>query len=312
VNDTVTKQVIDAKRLFYFYHVAQAGSFSKAEPIVRAPQPVISRHVHKLEQDLGVLLLERHGRGVRMTPFGEILSRRAETILTEMEEALSELDAAKRQPVGQIRIAATSTVMSIYMPEIVTRFTREFPEVELTAVQASAGEVYNFAVAGKSDISIVMEAPSKSRFVTEQLLNEPMMFVVHSAHPLATRAAVTRRALATVPLVLPASTHGMRRLIDDYATEAEITLQPHLQIDSIALIRAIVERGEYGTILPLSTTKVEFDQSKITVLPLQPRLTRTLWATYLREGRRSAYVDQLMNHVRSVFSDEATAPQAAT
>lgn len=308
MNDTVTKQLIDSKRMFYFYHVAQAGSFSKAESAVQAPQPVISRQVHKLEEELGVQLLERHGRGVRMTRFGEILLRRAEAILGEMEEAVAELDAARRRPAGQVRIAATATMMSIHMPEVVTRFTKEFPDIELTAVQASTGEVYNQLVAGKVDIGLVLAAPNKSRFEVEELLVEPMMVAVSRTNPFAERTVVTRRSLASVGLVLPASAHGLRQLIDEYAAAGEIALEPHLQIDSIPLIRAIVERGDYATILPLSTCNIEFDAEKVAILPIQPALMRTLSAAYLREGRRSAYVDQLMKHVRAVFSEVSGTP----
>lgn len=310
MSEKISKQLIDSKRLFYFYHVSQMGSFSKAEPLVRAPQPVSSRHVHKLEEELGVLLLERHGRGVRMTRFGEILSRRAETILSEMEEALAEIDAARRQPAGQVRIAATATVMSIYLPEIVCRFTKEHPEIELTAIQASTGEVYNHLVAGKVDIGIVLEAPNKAKFEVEALLVEPMMLVAARSHPLAQRTAINRRSLGSASLVLPASAHGLRRLIDDYAAGGDITLQPHLQIDSIPLIRAIVERGEHATILPLSTCNIEFVRDKVAILPIQPSLSRTLFASYLREGRRSAYVDQLMKHVRDVFRETTAQAEA--
>ena len=307
----IAKQVLDSKRLYFFYYVAREKSFSRAADLVRVPQPVISRHVHKLEEEVGVQLLERHGRGVRMTRFGEILFRRAESILDEMEQTLAELDSAQRQPAGMVRIAATATVMSLYMPEVVSRFTHGYPEVELTATQASTGEVYNLLVAGKVDVGIVLDAPSRAKFEVEPLLDEPMMLVVAKSHPLADQAVIPRRLLASASLMLPASAHGLRQIIDDYAAEEGIQLQPHLQIDSIPLIRAVVERGEHAAILPLSTCNLEFDRQTTAILPIQPSFSRTLSAAYLRDGRRSEYVDQLMRHVREVFRETVQGAEVA-
>jgi DNA-binding transcriptional LysR family regulator len=311
VSDLVAKQLLDSKRLFFFYHVAREQSFSRAADAVRAPQPVISRHVHKLEDEIGVQLLERHGRGVRMTRFGEILFRRAEAILGEMEEALTEIDSAQRQPTGRVRIAATATVMSLYMPEVVSRFTHNYPEVEFTATQASTGEVYNLLVTGKVDVGIVLEEPNKAKFEVEPLLDEPMMLVVAKSNSLSERRVISRRMLANANLLLPASAHGLRQIIDDYAAEGGITLQPHLQIDSLPLIRAVIQRGEHATILPLSTCNLEFDRKDTAVLPIQPTFSRTLSAAYLREGQRSAYIDQLMRHVREVFRETSQGAEAA-
>jgi hypothetical protein len=66
-----SKSIIDSRQLLYFYHVAKNGSFSRAEGALDAPQPVISRHIAKLEDELGLLLLDRNGRGVTLTPFGD-------------------------------------------------------------------------------------------------------------------------------------------------------------------------------------------------------------------------------------------------
>jgi len=300
--EKLNDQIIDSRRLFYFYHVAQAGSFSRAEAAASAPQPIISRHISKLEEDLGLQLLERHGRGVSLTPFGEILQRHAGTILNEMAETLAELDTASRQPVGQISIAASATIMSLYMPEIVTRFIAENPEVELTAVQASTGEVYSQLIGGKADIGIVLEVPNKAKFETEALSEDAMAVVISTNHALAKERSVPRTALQDLDLVLPAASHGLRSIINQYAAAGHLRMTPKLQIDSIPLIRAIVAKGKYATILPTSTAEYEFDEG-FTVLPIKPALSRTIYAAYSKESRRLDLIERLMQHVRSAFAE---------
>jgi DNA-binding transcriptional LysR family regulator len=305
MTEKLNDQIIDSRRLFYFYHVAQAGSFSRAQATASAPQPIISRHISKLEEDLGLQLLERHGRGVSLTPFGEILQRRAEVILNEMNETLAELDTASRQPVGQVAIAASATMMSVYMPEIVTRFIADNPEIELTAVQASTGEVYSQLIGGKVDVGIVHEIPNKAKFETEPLSQDAMAVVVSRTHALAGEHSISRAALQNVDLVLPAASHGLRAIINQYAAAGQLRMTPKLQIDSIPLIRAIVAKGRYVTILPVSTAEYEFDDS-FAVIPVKPVLSRTIYAAYSKESRRLDLIERLMTHIRAVFSEGAT------
>lgn len=300
--EKLNNQIIDSRRLFYFYHVAQAGSFSRAEAAASAPQPIISRHISKLEEDLGLQLLERHGRGVSLTPYGEILQRHAETILNEMSETLAELDTASRQPMGQISIAGSATMMSLYMPEIVTRFIADNPEIELTAVQASTGEVYSQLIGGKVDVGIVLEVPNKAKFETEPLSEDAMAVVVARSHPLASERSVSRSTLQTMDLVLPAASHGLRSIINHYAAAGQIRMTPKLQVDSIPLIRAIVAKGQYATILPVSTAEFEFGE-EFSVLAIKPALSRTIYAAYSRDSRRLDVIERLMKHVRAVFNE---------
>lgn len=296
------KNVIDSRRLLLFYHVAKTGSLSRAEAALYIPQPAISRHISRLEEDLGVQLLDRHGRGVTLTPVGEILYRQAETILQEMSATLEEIDLAKRQPIGRVSISASSIVMSMFMPDIVRRFISKYPEVELTAIQAVSGEVYNQLVSGKVDVAIVLQVPSKHKFGLQKLLEEPMVLIASKKHALAKQDSIKRDLLADMELALPASPNGMRGIIDEYLRAGNIDVRPHLQIDSVPLTAQILADGRFATIMPLSTFEREYGRNEFVGLPLRPALSRTLYAARRQEEGRSPYVDALMEEVVAVFA----------
>jgi LysR family nitrogen assimilation transcriptional regulator len=298
-----TKGVIDSRRLLLFYHVARAGSLSKAEASLFIPQPAISRHLSRLEDDLGVKLLERNGRGVALTSFGEILFRQAETILQDMATTLEELDLAKHRPAGRVSISASSVVMSMFMPDIVRRFIDRFPEVELTAIQAISGEVYNQLVSGRVDVAIVMQVPTKHRFGLQKLLDEPMVVVLSKTHKLATQTSVKRTDLAAMELALPTSPNGMRGIIDNYLAAGNVEIRPHLQMDSVPLTAEILKDGRFATLMPATTVEHEFRD--FVALPLVPPLNRTLYAARRQEEGRSPYVDALMDVVVEVFGETA-------
>jgi LysR family nitrogen assimilation transcriptional regulator len=300
-----TKGVIDSRRLLLFYHVARTGSLSKAEASLFIPQPAISRHLSRLEEDLGVQLLDRHGRGVTLTSYGEILYRQAELILNEMTSTIEEIDLAKRRPTGRVSISASAIVMSMFMPEIIRRFMAQYPDVEVTAIQAVSGEVYNQLVSGKVDVAIVMQVPSKHKFGLQKLLEEPMVVIASKSHPIAAQDHVRRDMLPDLEIALPASPNGMRGIIDQYFKAGHIELMPHLQLDSVPLTCRIVADGRFVTLMPQTTFDQEFGSTNFVGLPLKPAMTRTLYAARRQEEGRSPYVDALLEAVIDVFKEAA-------
>jgi LysR family nitrogen assimilation transcriptional regulator len=297
------KSIIDSRRLLYFYHVAKNGSFSRAEGALDAPQPVISRQIAKLEDELGLLLLDRNGRGVTLTPFGEILLRRAETILQEMGNAISELDIAKRKPAGQVRLAAPATFMSLYMPEILRRFMEDLPDVELVVTQLLTGEIYEKLVADDVDIGIVHSVPNKTRFEVCELLVEPMSCLVAQGHALAKTGSIARRELVELRLAVPSSAHGLRDLINGYMDAGDIDFTPHVQIDSIPLIRAVVAEGQMATLMPQSTAALEFGDGRFVALGLRPALKRSLFVAHSRDARYKSSIEAMVRHIQSVVHE---------
>ena len=310
MSEAFSRSIIDSRRLLYFYHVAKNGSLSRAEAALGAPQPVISRQIAKLEDEVGVQLLERNGRGVTLTRYGELLFRHAETILEAMAQATDELDSARRNPTGQVRLAGPATFMSLYMPEVLRRFMAELPDVEVVALQVLTGEVYEKIVADKVDIGIVLSIPNKAKFEVRELLVEPMMCIVRRDHPLADNTSVSRAALAEHRLVVPSSAQGLRNIINSYMESADVFV-PHLQVDSIPLIRALVAQGNLATILPQSTAALEFDSDRFSAIRLTPTLKRSLFAAHPKDVCNREHVEAMMRHISDVVRERVADLDAA-
>jgi len=300
-----TRNVIDSRRLFYFFHVARMRTFSAAEAVLDVAQPAISRQIQQLEAELGVQLLERTGRGVSLTQAGGILYRQAAVILDQMSETLEEIERSRRRPVRQVSIAASAGVMALYMPHIIRRFIAAFPEVQLTAIQASTGEVYDHLAAGQVDVAIILHAPNTQKLSLQQLNIEPLLLVASRAHPVASQDFVSRESLAQLDLVLPAAVHGMRHLLEQYFAAGGIDLAPRLYVDSVPLIKAIVAEGKCCGFLPKSNCDTDLDPAEFVALPLKPALTRTLHVACLRDRADDALVKALMRDVMTVFRDHA-------
>jgi len=298
-----TKEIIDSKRLQVFYHVARLGSLSRAEAVLFIAQPAISRSLSRLEEDLGVKLLERHGRGVTVTKYGEILYQQAEVILQEMEETIQKLDRAKRKPSRKVSISASAIVMSQFMPEILNRMIAHDPTTEVVAVQSPSGEVYDALVSGHVDVAIVMQVPNKKKFYVKKLLEEQMVMIAAKSHDVASVDVVKRNMLPTLPVILPAAPNGMRRIIDDYAKDGGVEIAPNLQIDSVPLIKTMLSKGDYCAIMPQTSYDMEFDNDEFVGLPLQPALGRTLYAASHKGVSDEEHVSALLDIISQVFSE---------
>ncbi len=297
------KGIIDSKRLQVFYHVARLGSLSRAEAVLFAAQPAISRSLSRLEEDLGVKLLERHGRGVTVTKYGEILYQQAEIILQEMDETLQKLARAKRKPSRKVSISASAIVMSQFMPEILNRMIDRDPSTEVVAVQSPSGEVYNALVAGEVDIAIVMQVPNRKKFYMKKLLEEPMVMIASRNTEVGKLDVVKRATLPDLPVILPAAPNGLRKVIDDYAKDGNIEIAPHLQIDSVPLIKNMLATEKYCVIMPQTSYEMEFDNTLYAGLPLQPAINRTLYAASHKGVSDEEHVRMLLEIISQVFSE---------
>ena len=287
--EIATRNLLDSRRLFYFFHVARLGSFTTAEVVLDIAQSAISRQVQQLEVDVGQQLLERTGRGVSLTEAGQLLYRQAETILQEMENTIELLDLDRRRPSGQVSIATPPIFSSLYMPEVVRRFVETFPEVQLTAHEASTGQVYEYLTAGKVDMAIVLHASNSQKVQLQKLAVEPLLLIAASKNPVATRTSISRADLVDLDIVLPVSAHGSRALVESYCEEGGVKLETKLRLDSMGMTKAVIKQGRFCAIWPRIACAAELAAGEMVALPLSPPLTRTTYLATMRERPLTAY-----------------------
>jgi LysR family nitrogen assimilation transcriptional regulator len=294
-----TRKEIDSRRLSYFYHVAKFGSISKAEASLGVAQPAISRQISLLEEEIGAPLLERTGRGAKLTAIGELLYQQAEIILDEMSSTLRLIDDAKRQPHSRVSVAASATAMSLYMPDAVLGFIADRPLTDLTVVQSSSGEVYEQLVSGKVDIGIIHHVPNTKKITSEKLTSEPMMLVVSREHELAGRKTISQEDLSLVSLILPSTVHGLRTTLDNYFGKISHSPSLSLQIDSVPLSRELITLGEnYAAIFPESTCRMEFPSSAFVSIPMAPALSRSLYIAYWTNKAKDPDIVTLVKNIK--------------
>ena len=130
---------MELRSLHYFVRVAELGSITRAAAHLHLAQPALTRHVQRLEEELGVALFTRANRGVRLTEAGEKLLDSATRILRDIERTGDEIRAQDAHPSGRIILGITPTLCPILVPELFARMRRDFPRQQSAIARRQSG-----------------------------------------------------------------------------------------------------------------------------------------------------------------------------
>ncbi|MCC7411080.1 MAG: LysR family transcriptional regulator [Gammaproteobacteria bacterium] len=268
---------MDVKKLLYFVHVAELGSFSKASSVLGIAQPALSRHVRDLEDELQSRLLYRNGRGVSVTEVGKELLERGKPLLAHLDQLKCDIVAMTREPTGSVTLGVPPTVSQMLVSPLLARFAKIYPKVSLEVVEGFSGHVYEWLVNGRLDVAVIYNAPRTRNLEADRLLVEDLFLVCPPGAPAGTRDRISLRRIEGLPLILPRRPHGLRLLIDAAASECGINLTISHQIDALNVIKDLVTSGSGYTILPSAPVYRELRAGQLVLRKLiDPALTRTL------------------------------------
>ena len=198
--------MLHLERLQALHAVSTFGSVTGAAEALRLTPSAVSQQLGKLQRDVGQRLIEPYGRGVRLTPAGTLLAERAHTILSEVENAESELDLQRNHVIGDLEIAGFATAARAILPQTVSRLRKQHHQLKLRVSERQPDEATRLVVAGHLDIALVndwMNAPLVLPDGVQRVLimNDPVDLAVPADHPLAGRASVELTELSAEPWI---------------------------------------------------------------------------------------------------------------
>ncbi len=143
---------MDLKQLRTFLHVAETGSLSKAAKRLNVTQPALSRQIRLLEEDAGVALFVRTGRGVILSEAGEKLKPRARVLDEEMERLKMDMTAFAGTVRGEVRVGLPPSDGMVLAAPVVERFHQDYPQVKLHITQLLSGALQENLWDGRLDM----------------------------------------------------------------------------------------------------------------------------------------------------------------
>ncbi|CAO3429990.1 LysR family transcriptional regulator [Azospirillum endophyticum] len=267
---------MNSQQLAYFCKVVEHGSFSRAAAALGFNQSALSRHMRNLEQELGVSLLYRNGRGVVLTENGKRLFARASRIMEELELAKMEAANARTNGVESVVIGLPPTVGRLLVSPLAEELLKTYPQIKLRFVEAFSGSLVEWLDSGRVDLAIVYQSRGGISMNSEQLITERLSIVASAMAP-KLEAQTSTTALQDYPLILPSHPHGLRHLVDQVAVRQRMSLRVGIEADSFGSILSLVKANLGVTVLPAAAIQEEVERGELqSSLLVGEEVTRTL------------------------------------
>jgi DNA-binding transcriptional LysR family regulator len=227
----------------YVDTIARTGSIRQAAEQLAITPSALNRRILALEDELGVQLFERLGRGVRLSTAGEIVVdvfRKQLADIATVRSRLADLSGLRR---GHVTVASSQALLPFFLPEQIRRYQSDFPLVTFSVLNkdgAVAGDALrNYA----ADLAIVFEPLSQSDCQTLFSAPQPIHAVMSRDHPLADKETLHLSDCLGFPLALPTRAYALRQILQAYADRLSVTLEPSVEAESYILLRNFVAEG---------------------------------------------------------------------
>lgn len=275
---------MDVAQLRTLIHVAELGSLSKAADRLRIAQPALSRQIRQLEEELGVQLFERHGRGMVITAVGAEVLDHAVRVMAELDSLRNTVAEGRSSFRGTVMIGATPTVGQMITLPLVKRIQAAHPLLSVRIATAFSGYLLDWLQRGDLEVAISYDPQTTRSLRIAPVMDENLLFVGPPQERLELSKPAPFSRLADYELILPSPRHGLRRIVDDCARSAGVALRTRVEVESFNVMVDLVREGLGMTVLPLAPIAPLVEQGALTAAPLtDPSPSRRLVVAYSAE-----------------------------
>lgn len=268
-----------------FVSVARGGSVRAASAELVVSQPAVSAAVASLQRDLGIALLAREGRGVAVTPAGEVLADYAERILGLWEEARRAARAAADPEHGTLRLAAVTTAGEQVVPGLLASFSREHPGIEIVLEVGNRRRVWELLRNHRADVAVGGRPPAGTDLDTVAVAANELVVVAAAAGGRRRPRHVDVDTMAACTWLVREPDSGTRSTTEELL--AELGLDPtRLTIGSNVAIREAVSAGLGVALLSRAAVSKELSEGSLEEWLAGPLPLRRSWNLVVRRDRQ--------------------------
>jgi DNA-binding transcriptional LysR family regulator len=227
----------------YVDEVARTGSIRKAADHLNVTASAVNRRIMDLEEELGAQLFERRPRGVRLTAAGEVFVHYLREQDSDLERMKSQIEDLKGLRRGTVRIACSQALALDFLPRQIAEFRARHPLVAFDVKVLDHEQAMAALAAYEVDLVLVFRPPFLPSFQPLMSLDQRIVAVMSSAHPLASRRTVRLRDCAQHPVALPERSLGGRQLLDEVSARSGLVFKVAAESNSFELLRGLVIHG---------------------------------------------------------------------
>lgn len=271
----------------YLHEAAASGSMRAAGDRIGVAVSSISRQIAQLETELGLPLIERGRRAIRLTEAGSLAVEHYRSQLAERDVFLNRLSDLRGVRSGAIDLALGEGFLGEALTDVLLGFQRRNPMIKLSLHTAATSEIVRRVTNDESHIGLVFHAMSEPSIRIRASAAQPLMVLVAPGHPLAGRERMSLSELGDTPLCLAPREFRIRQTLAAAEARQHLFLEPLMTTNSILVMRAAALSGQFATILPPVAALAELRSGALIGLELIDQgLEETTVVLVTRTGRQ--------------------------
>ncbi|MEV2907673.1 LysR family transcriptional regulator [Paenibacillus larvae] len=268
---------MELRQLQYFVKVAKKQHVTQAAEELHVAQSAVSRQIHLLEAELGVNLFVQKGRNLQLTSVGRLFLSRVEEILLDLEKAVNEIHEFLDPDAGEIRIGFPHSIVITLMPNFVSRFRKNHPNVRFRMKQGTYNTLIRDVIQGEIDLAFITPYPEDHDQVSgEIILTEELFAVLPPNHELAGEKAIRLIQLKDEPFVMFSEDYSLRAIAMNACMKAGFVPDIEFEGEETDTIRGLVAAGMGVSLLPAMALRDKGELQPAKVKIIDPKVTRTV------------------------------------
>jgi LysR family hydrogen peroxide-inducible transcriptional activator len=298
---------VNLKDLKYLVALADTGHFGKAAERTFVSQPTLSAQLKKLEEFLGVKLVERQPKNVQLTEVGKQVVVRARRMLDEGEEIIA-LARNNTDPfAGKLKVALIPTIGPYLLPRVMQKIRKALPHLGLMLYEHQTEPLLKRLRDGEIDLGIMALPISQEGMDSRKLYDEMFTVALPNNHPLAAKSTIKIQDLKGQTLLLLEDGHCLRDQALEVCSRIEIREAEDFRATSLETLRQMVVAGLGITLLPETAVESPFgSQRGLTIRQFaKPAPTRTVGAVWRKSSTRSSAIAAVCDVLADVMAPKA-------
>jgi LysR family hydrogen peroxide-inducible transcriptional activator len=290
---------MNLKDLKYLVALADTGHFGRAAQRTFVSQPTLSAQLKKLEEYLGVKLVERHPKNVRLTEVGKQIVARARRMLSEGDEIVA-LARNNTDPLsGKLKVALIPTIGPYLLPRVMQKLRKSLPQLGLMLYEHQTGELLKRLREGEIDLGILALPADQDGLESRRLYREEFTVALPSDNPLAQKASIKPADLKGQTLLLLEDGHCLRDQALEVCSRVDVREAEDFRATSLETLRHMVVAGLGVTLMPELAVESPFGSQRGLVIRQfsKPAPARTVGAVWRKSSTRGAAIEAVCDTV---------------
>jgi len=274
-------------RLRYLYEAVRGGTMRAASEKLNVAPSSISRQIAQLEEELGIPLIERSRRSLKLTEAGEVALNYYRELITHQEAFASHLRDLRGLKGGTVKLAVGEGFIGDLLLEVMQRFMEQYPAIRIAMSTAGTNDVVAMVLEDDAHIGMVFQATPDAKIRVRASSDQPLKVILRPDHPLCSRSSLKIADLVGERLGVPERSFRIRQVLSGAEAEEHVFLTPTLTSNSLLVLKEFARSGSGITILPSIAAHTEISAGVLQAVPINnPLLMHTSASVITRLGRQ--------------------------